>query len=273
MLVRLFAATFLLSLLPVKVEAEPIKLEDAPIEISAPHLEWLLSSKHPGPYNDLMDEFFPPFDNQVVVSISPIRRALRQFFEGPADCFFAGHIDEVFLRTTSLTADQLISSDAFNTVAIRAYTIPGNPLISHLSDLQAKRVVIDLGIGGDNRALRHLPHALSVIDADNPLHAQTLLMQDRASTAIIMDYDYELSLAQNPGQTRLAHDPDFFLDQVEDALLCKASRDTQTLINHVNEHLRAMKDSGQLAKLLRPDPARSSRQFADRPHPYLRSPE
>ena len=273
MLARMLAVAFLLSFLPVKVDAEPIRLENPPIEISAPHLEWLLSLEHPGPYNDLMDEFFPAFGDKVVVRISPIRRALRQFFNGPAHCFIAGHIDEVFLRTTSLTADQLIASDAFNTVAIRAYTKPGSPVVSHLSDLQAKRVVIDLGIGGDNRVLRHLPHALAVIDADNPLHAQTLLMQDRASTAIIMDYDYELSLAQNPDQSRLVHDPAFSLDKVEDAVLCKTSNDTRALIDHVNERIRAMKTTGQLAKILQPDPERSARQFANRRHPYLNSPQ
>ena len=270
---RLLTAAFLFSIIPVKVEAEPVTPDTPPIEISAPHLEWLLSPKHPGPYNDLMDEFFLPFGDRVAVSISPVRRALRQFFEGPADCFFAGHIDEAFLGASSLTTDQLMSSDPFNTVSIRAYTLPGKPLIRSLSDLDEGRIVIDLGIGGENRILRHLPNVRTVVDADNPLQAQNLLMQDRASAAIIMDYDYELSLAQNPEQARLAHDPAFFLDQINDGLLCKRSPETQTLIDDVNQRLTMMKMSGKLAELLQPDPERSLRQFAERPHPYLRLPQ
>ncbi len=254
----------------LSVTAEPPALKNPPLTISAPYLPSLLHPKVPGPYNDLMDELLVPFGTDIQVGFAPIRRSIRQFFRGDVDCFFAGNTTQIFLRDSLYKGDDLLTTTPFKHINVRVYTAPGMPLVTSLNDLDGRTVTADTGIGGDDRIKNLLQGTEQIISANGALAAHTLVKQGRVYAAVIADYDYTLALADAPGEQMLAFDGSFQLERFGDTLLCRKTPDTMILTDYVNKRLTEMQASGQLADILTPEPGRSERQFATRPHPYLR---
>ncbi|MBO6505170.1 MAG: hypothetical protein JJ850_10375 [Kordiimonadaceae bacterium] len=256
-----------LALLSLSLQAQD--KTPALITIVSPQIPWLLDPENPGPYNDLMDELFVGFDQPLQVSILPVRRAQREFFDGPALCFYAGNYDDVYFETTGIARDSLIISRPFNVSYIRAFTPARLDTVENIAQAAGQNAAVDLSIGAVQLILDALPKSVEPIMASNTLHAHALVSQGRAKTAIMVDYDYRLFVARHPSKAPLHFHVGLDFGTVEDAVMCKRSDQAASLIEHINSKTRSLNADGMLAKILAPDYERSRRQFAEQPHPYL----
>lgn len=224
-----------------------------PLNIVALQVPWLLDEKKPGPYNKMVDELLLTYDEKVSVKVLPLRRAMRHFFNGNADCFFVGNYDEPYFRDTGVSRESIIVSKPFNTVSIRAFTRRGEVPVESLDDLYERRIAIDLGVGGSARVKKLFPNLTNTIDSLNVAQAHAMLIKGRVNTVLMMDYDYQLYAARHPKKERLVSSGEFQFERVEDALMCIKNSRTLALIDHVNARIADLKQSGMLATLLRPD--------------------
>jgi len=224
-----------------------------PLNIVALQVAWLLDEQKPGPYNKLVGELLLTYAEQMSVTILPLRRAMRHFFDGDADCFFVGDYDEPYFRSKGLSRESVIVSDPFNTASIRAFTRAGTSPVSSTNDLYGRRIAIDLGVGGSDRIKKLFPDLTNTVDSLNAAQAHAMLIKGRVNTILMMDYDYQLYAARHPEKEPLVASEEFQFERVDDALMCKKNDRTLALINHVNSQIADLKQSGTLANLLRPD--------------------
>lgn len=241
----------------------------AAIKIVALEIPWLLHTQTPGPYNDLMDALFEDFASPLEVSILPVRRALREFFGGSAHCYFAGNYNDAFFEIGGLRRDDVMYSEPFNRSAIRIFTPMGQPTIGSLAELSNRTVSIDAGVGAVTSVRAALPQSTATVVATSVEQSHAMLAQGRVHAAIMVHYDYRLFSAHNQAQPTLHFDDGLIFRGIEDKVMCKPDATTNSLIEHVNKRIDTLARSGQLAQTLAPDYARSRRQFAERPHPYL----
>lgn len=239
------------------------------IKIVALEIPWLLHTQTPGPYNDLMDELFLGFDRPLEVSIMPVRRALREFFGGPAHCYFAGNYNETFYELGGLKRDDVVYSKPFNLSSIRIFTPVGEPAISSLKELGNRHVSIDAGVGAVASVRAELPKSTATVVATSVEQSHAMLAQGRVTAAIMVHYDYRLFSAHDQTEPKLHFNDQLVFREIEDKLMCKPDVATNGLVQHVNNRIDALARSGDLAQTLAPDYARSRRQFAKSPHPYL----
>lgn len=260
----LMAIILLVFLLPAVAHAA--QDNDTPIVVVAPQIPWLLDSKNPGPYNDLLDEFLPGFETPLEVSILPPRRARRAFFNGTATCFFPGSQDSIFHESREQHRDSLLVSMPFNSSYIRAFTLTNTPPLKTLESIGEAQLAVDLSLS----AVEYLvPSSIALIRPSDMTQAHALVSQGRAAAALLVAYDYELFAARTPNAAPLHYDDTLEFGVVDDALMCKKSDGTQALIDHVNARVKALIEDDRLAQILKPDYARSKRQFAERRRPYL----
>jgi len=224
-----------------------------PLNIVALQVPWLLDEKKPGPYNKMVDELLLSYDEKMSVKILPLKRAMRHFFGGNAECFFVGNYDEAYFRDTGVPRKSIIVSEPFNAVSIRAFTRTGAAPVKSINDLYERRIAIDLGIGGSDRINKLFPNLTNTVDSLNPGQAHAMLMRGRVNTVLMMDYDYQLYAARHPKKEPLVSSVEFQFERVEDALMCIKNNRTRALIDHVNARIAELKQSGMLAVLLRPD--------------------
>ncbi len=235
-----------------------------PLNIVALQVPWLLDEKKPGPYNKLVDELLLTYGEKMNVKIVPLRRAMRHFFDGNADCFFVGDYDEAYFRDTNVSREAVIISKPFNTANIRAFTRKGEALVRSMEDLYEQRIAIDLGVGGSIRVKKLFPNLTNTIDSLNAGQAHAMLIKGRVDAVLMMDYDYKLYAARHPEKEPLVSSAKFQFEQVNDALMCKKNDQTLALIEHVNARIADMEQSGMLATLLYPEGKPITTQAANR---------
>lgn len=248
-LLLLIPMTFLGSVL---AQDQPQARDLEPLNIVAMQIPWLLDEKKPGPYNKMVDELLLTYGDNVNVKILPLRRAMRHFFKGNADCFFVGDYDEAYFRGSYLSRESVTVSRPFNTASIRAFTRRGAEPVRSIEDLYDRRIAIDLGVGGSIRIKKLFPNLTNTVDSLNAGQAHAMLIKGRVEAVLMMDYDYELYATRHPERERLTASTNFEFERVDDALMCKKNQRTHALINHVNARITDMKQSGMLAALLRP---------------------
>ncbi|MBO6505169.1 MAG: hypothetical protein JJ850_10380 [Kordiimonadaceae bacterium] len=239
------------------------------LKIVALEIPWLLHTKTPGPYNDLMDELLDGFNAPLEVSILPVRRALREFFAGSAHCYFAGNYNDAFLEIGGVKREDLVFTKPFNRSSIRVFTASNEPAVRTLAELDNSTISIDAAVGAVEAVKNSLPKSVRTMVAENVAQSHALLSQGRVTASIMVHYDYRLFTAHDQAEPQLHYDDALVIDAIEDKLMCKSGTTPERLVEHVNTRIDALARSGQLAQTLAPDYARSRRQFAERPHPYL----
>lgn len=249
----LAAAFFLLFSLPLYAsEVEHAGALPEPIKIVGLRVPWLLDHEKPGPYNEVAYVLFDESPLAVHLELQPLKRAMRHFFEGDADCFLMGDTDEAYFKGTPLAHTPILVSDPFNTVNMRVFSFGADQPFSSVDQITDKRVAVDLGVGGMIRIMKVIPNLTQAFDALNADQIHAMLSQGRAEAALMMDYDYQLYAARHPEQAPLQYDPDFTVQKADDAMMCKKNSHTEVLIAHVNAQIASMSKSGQLASILRP---------------------
>ena len=237
---------------PLLAAEEQSPTADNPIKLVGLEIPWLLHETTPGPYNSLADQLIGTYELPAALSIQPFRRAMRSFFEGDADCLFVGGYEVALQASRGLSLNDLILSNPYNQMSIRAFTPESTEAIASISELPGKRVAVDLGVGGIVRMSRFLPEITTMIDALNVAQITSMLRQGRTEVALMMDYDYELYAARHPDQALLQFDSSLAIQTVEDAVMCKKSAATEALVTHVNQRISALSASGQLNQILHP---------------------
>ena len=249
----LAAAIFLLFSIPLHAsEVEHTGAAPEPIKIIGLRVPWLLDYEKPGPYNKVANALFDEVPLAVHLELQPLKRAMRHFFEGDADCFFMGDTDEAYFKGTPLADTPIIVSEPFNTVNMRVFSYGTEEPFSSVDQISDKRVAVDLGVGGIVRIMQVIPNLTQMVDALNADQIHAMLSQGRAEAALMMDYDYELYAARHPEQALLQYDPGFSVQKADDAMMCKKTSRTEKLIAHVNARIAGMSKSGQLVSILRP---------------------
>lgn len=223
------------------------------IVIAGTQIREVFDDYAPGPYNEVLALLGASFDGRVDLRAMPVKRAQRFFFEGSADCFFVGTELESFYLERGIGRDQLLLSDGVHVVRMRAYTLPGTPVISKASELAGKQVAVDIATGGKDFVKQEfLPPDTRVISANSMDQALALLSQRRVDAVIAFDFDMSLYLNQQDRPTALGYDRAFILAQNNDVIACKRSPATEAFIRHVNSQLALLSSSGRLADLLAP---------------------
>ncbi|MBO6505168.1 MAG: hypothetical protein JJ850_10385 [Kordiimonadaceae bacterium] len=249
-----FAAAILL-LLSLPLHASEVEYTGAApesIKIIGLRVPWLLDYEKPGPYNKVADALFSESPLAVHLELQPLKRAMRHFFEGDADCFFMGDTDEAYFIGTPLADTPIIVSEPFNTVNMRVFSFGNTEPFSSVDQITDKRVAVDLGVGGIIRIMQVIPNLTQAVDALNADQIHAMLSKGRAEAALMMDYDYALHAARHPEQALLQFDPALTVQKVQDAMMCKQTPRTETLIAHVNARIAGMSKSGRLVSILRP---------------------
>lgn len=248
-------ATLLLTLLFTTLSSHaqtngPAPATYDPLDVVSLQIPWLLDEERRGPYNDVADALLDTFPGGARLTIHPIRRAMRHFFEGSADCFFSGNYNGIYFQAAGITREDLHISIPFNVVNIRAFTRLGAAPVTHTDQLFERRVAVDLGIGGKERVQQIFAGRLNAINSINASQAHALLTGDRVGAVLMMDYDYALYAARNPFKEPLAFSPGLSIEQVEDAVICKKGDRSKALIQHINSRLADLSRDGSLPQLL-----------------------
>lgn len=226
----------------------------APIRIVALQVPWLMDTSRPGPYNKLSEELLYTYTQPIKLEILPLMRAMRHFFEGDADCFLVGDFDEAYFSGSDITRASIIVSNPFNRVAIRAFSRAGEEPIHNIEQLREMRVAVDLGVGGSVRIKKLFPGLTQTVDSVNVAQAHAMLTKGRVDAILMMDYDYELFAVRHTEKDSLIFAPDYKVQHVNDAMMCKASERTRSLIAHVNQRIAQLSKIGSLAEILQRDP-------------------
>lgn len=235
-------------------EFEDASAEQNPIKIVGLQVPWLLDFDKPGPYNQIADELLLNQPQQISFEILPLMRAMRHFFEGDADCFFVGDVDEAYFKQSPLANVPILVSEPFNTVAMRIFSFDREKPYSSIDQISDQRVAVDLGVGGIIRIRKVIPELAQAFDALNADQVHFMLTRRRAEAALMMDYDYALFAARNPTKPKLQYDPAVAIEPANDAIMCKKNKRTEALIAHVNARIEEMNRSGELQALLHTAP-------------------
>ncbi len=250
----LAALLFMTSAPSVWAQATNPSTPNAPIRIVALQVPWLMDTSRPGPYNKLSEELLYSYSHPIKLEILPLMRAMRHFFEGDADCFFVGDYEEAYFAGNNLERTSVIVSNPFNRVAIRAFSRAGEEPIHNIEQLRTLRVAVDLGVGGSIRIKKMFPGLKETVDSVNVAQAHAMLTKGRVDAILMMDYDYELFAVRHAEKDSLIFASDYKVQHVEDAMMCKESARTRSLIAHVNQRIARLTELGSLAKILRREP-------------------
>lgn len=226
----------------------------APIRIVALQVPWLMDTSRPGPYNKLSEELLHTYAQPIKLEILPLMRAMRHFFEGDAECFFVGDFDEAYFSGSDVTRASIIVSNPFNRVAIRAFSRTGEEPIHNIEQLRKVRVAVDLSVGGSIRIKKLFPGLTQTVDSVNVAQAHAMLTKGRVDAILMMDYDYELFAVRHTKKDRLIYASDYKVQHVDDAMMCKESERTRSLIAHVNRRIDQLTKLGSLAEILQREP-------------------
>ena len=222
----------------------------AVISVAGTKIPGIFDDEIPGPYNTVFADLDRSTGNRLRLKYLPLRRAQRILFSGKTDCFFVGTNQPDFYIARGIPEHRLLISDSINRVSVKAFTRPGEPLISTSHDLEHKVVALDIATGSTAAFKKsYLPAKTDVISTNSVAQALAILDQGRVHAAICFDFDMIQYIRRRPEASKYMHDPDFSV-LVNDSVICWRSKKTEALLTEINRRLAQLRASGQLGEML-----------------------
>ncbi len=221
----------------------------SPLKIFSYYLKERLSYDGDLGYNKVLDNILRDVKQEVTVNIAPLRRSSLAFARTPDSCTYPAN--EMAWRSHLKERQDipLISSLPLDMVSVRIYTRLDQPKIQHADELKGKMVGHMIGSAGK-----------AILDKDDSINfygverEEILLgMLTRKRVDAILGFHPDMPMAMD----RLGFDQAHFADKyavlnVPVHIMCHKTERTIAFIETVDKHIRQIRTSGKLQKLLGP---------------------
>jgi ABC-type amino acid transport substrate-binding protein len=228
-----FAAA-VISMAGLSARGEPLRI------VSMVLGEHLQERDKPGFYKDLAETILKLSGADFTFRIEPLRRALREFDDGRADCIWA--LDVPLLRKLGVKVDDLISSLNVLTSTQRVYTLKGKVGTERLEDLHGRIV----GVLNGSSIIPELESVSAVIV---PLSSQTtkveMLYRGRLDAIAAWEPDIYATIAA------LDFDPDavvvspYIMGASDIGFVCHPGPGTRLFLNQADAAIRTLRSTSE----------------------------
>lgn len=211
----------------------------------------LLEDGQSGPYNEIYDMLTTGYTRPVAFNVAPIKRAIRLFAAGRANCLYVGSDDPTFYARLGLSMDEVIISTGIYGIRIRIYSAKGSAPIESNPEVRNKVIAMDVGVG----SVEHVAHMMGH-PQKQALTAQTLaqgfqmLDKGRVAGLVAIDTDVKYLQLKDPRYKGYSVSRTFSVQKGDDVLVCRRSSGTETFMAHVNTRIDTLKASGAIQRVL-----------------------
>lgn len=218
------------------------------IEIIAAHLEGRLDAYPSSGYNRLLAKVLPTQSHYLKYQRYPLSRAIRKFDETKRVCLFPTSLSAIE-AITSIKATELIEGNAIDIVSSHFFSESDQQIFSTIKSLEGTDIAVQQGIA--ETAIFNLEADFNMVKTPDDLSALKILLAGRVDAMYGWLPD-TLLIAERHNLPLPIFDADFVSFQTTTHFVCKNFGGAQNLIKVLNMRLDALKQTGELQKILGP---------------------
>lgn len=219
-----------------------------PLSIAGAEIPGVLEAGGGGPYEQFFEDIVSKGPVGVQLNLMPVKRLARSFFEKRSDCIYMSTDDLTFYEEHGTPLGELLASEPFNRIFLRAYTRRGVDLINSWNALEGKHIAGDMGIHVSSIAQRTLPFAKDILYTKTVDEAFELLAGRRVDVTIAYSIDARRYFDRS-GKRAFQTDSSLSLLTLGEGVACWPSPRGQALISYVNDRVSELNHSGELTSI------------------------
>ncbi len=213
--------------------------EKTPIRFAGTYVPVLLDDTHKdGLYLQLFERIKAKAEQEITLSIMPIRRAQSNFYKGLYDCVFVGTQDKQPYLEAGMPEGSFIASDHINKLKIKAYTPDTLPVVQNIEQMQGR--IITGEVGAVQAFIREYPAisgSSSILQVETLQNAINLVESKRADVIVSFDLDMHIFIKANQNLKVRYRSSTFNLLANNESVVCRNSEVGQKVITIVNDIL------------------------------------
>lgn len=220
---------------------EPARSDDekAPVRFAGIYVPVLLDDAHKdGLYLKFFERIRAKAQQEITLSIMPIRRAQSNFYKGLYDCVFVGTQDKQSYLDAGMPEGSFIASDHINKLKIKAYTPDTLPVVQNIKQMQGRMITGEVGaIQAFVREYPAISASSSILQVERLENAINLVENNRADVIVSFDLDMHVFIKTNQNLRGKYRPSTFNLLANNESVVCRDSKIGQKVIAIVNDLL------------------------------------